>query len=335
MFWANVGFSGRMAPFLPGWGMDKSSESLRAKEHLLEPKNDAVETLHTVQDWIRWGASSFERGDLYYGHGTDNAWDDAAQLILWLVKTPWAKLDAILAARLTVQEREHAYQLIHERLITRKPAAYLTGEAYFAGLPFIVNEQVLVPRSPIAQLIEQQFQPWLEQSPKTVLDMCTGSGCIGIACAVAFPEAFVDLVDISAGALEVAEQNVVAYGLEQAVSLIESDGLQNVDNAYDLIVCNPPYVDAEDMAALPQEYCNEPELALASGPDGLDFTRQFLQNVNHRLKPGGVIVLEVGNSWEALEEAFPTVPFTWVDLPEGGHGVCVLTKAQLEAYKEV
>ncbi len=290
----------------------------------------AIAELETIRDWIRWGASQFNHAGLFFGHGTDNAWDEAATLVLWSLHTPWERLPAVEQARLTTDERQQIALLFRRRLQERIPAAYLTGEAWFAGLKFAVNEDVLVPRSPIAELIQQQFQPWLTREPQRILDLCTGSGCIGIACAHAFPEAQVTLSDISEAALTVARRNIRDHQLEDRVQVVHSDAFAKLHGqVFDLIVSNPPYVDAEDMAAVPAEYRAEPELALTSGSDGLDFTRRLLREAGAHLSPDGLLIVEVGNSWVALERAFPRIPFTWLEFEQGGHGVFALTAADL------
>lgn len=293
---------------------------------LVAPVND----LFTVKDWIRWGASMFNRAELFFGHGTDNAWDEAAVLVLWAIAQPWERLTLISDCRLTDDEKNVITYLFNQRIELRVPAAYLTGEAWFAGLQFKVTPDVLVPRSPIAELLAVGFEPWLTTYPTKILDMCTGSGCIGIACASYFDDAFVDLVDISTAALAVAEENIAKHDLGDRVRVIESDGFSALGRErYDLIVSNPPYVDAADLASMPAEYHAEPELGLASGHDGLDFTRTMLKEASKRLNPGGLLVVEVGNSWEALEEAYPEISFLWPEFENGGHGVFVLTQEQL------
>ena len=293
---------------------------------LVAPVND----LFTVKDWIRWGASMFNRAELFFGHGTDNAWDEAAVLVLWAIAQPWERLTLISDCRLTDDEKNVITYLFNQRIELRVPAAYLTGEAWFAELQFKVTPDVLVPRSPIAELLAVGFEPWLTTYPTKILDMCTGSGCIGIACASYFDDAFVDLVDISTAALAVAEENIAKHDLGDRVRVIESDGFSALGRErYDLIVSNPPYVDAADLASMPAEYHAEPELGLASGHDGLDFTRTMLKEASKRLNPGGLLVVEVGNSWEALEEAYPEISFLWPEFENGGHGVFVLTQEQL------
>ncbi len=243
--------------------------------------------------------------------------------------------DEWLAARLTRTERQQVVASLRRRIDERIPAAYITGQAWFAGLPFVVDERVLVPRSPLAELIEKRFEPWLIQSPKRILDMCTGSGCIGIACATAFADADVQLSDISWDALAVAEENIQRHNLEERVFALHSDGFAALHGqVFDLIVSNPPYVDAQEMASLPDEYRAEPELGLASGIDGLDFTRQLLAGAGEHLSETGLLVVEVGYSWPALVAAYPQLPFTWVKFERGGEGVFVLSAQDLRAARE-
>lgn len=293
--------------------------------------------LVTLRDYIRWGASQFNAASLFFGHGTDNAWDEAAQLVLYALHLPvQASNPHWFDARLTMAERRAVVELLERRIHERIPAAYLTGEAWFAGLKFRVDERVLVPRSPIAELIEQGFEPWLQHLPEKVLDLCTGSGCIGIACAYAFPEADVDLSDISPDALAVAQCNIKEHQLQDRVRAVQSDlfaGLQG--QVYDLIVSNPPYVDREDLAAMPAEYHAEPALGLASGDDGLDFTRRLLGEACEHLTPEGLLVVEVGNSQPALERTFPDLPFTWLEFAQGGQGVFVLSATDLQDWQSV
>lgn len=294
--------------------------------------DEAIAELVRVRDWIRWGATEFSRAELFFGHGTDNAWDEAAVLVAWALHVPWERLAGVQDAALTSSERRKIADLFERRISERVPASYLTGEAWFAGLKFSVDEHVLVPRSPIAELIQNRFEPWLAREPEKVLDLCTGSGCIGIACAYAFPDARITLSDISEQALAVADKNVQAHHLTDRVELVKSDAFAALQNeVYDLIVSNPPYVDAEDMAAVPPEYRAEPELALASGGDGLDFTRRLLHEAAQHLTEDGLLVVEVGNSWVALEQAFPQIPFTWLEFENGGHGVFALTAHDLRA----
>lgn len=295
--------------------------------------NSICQELVTVRDWIRFGATQFTKAELFFGHGTDNSWDEAIQLILWVTRMPWDRLEHIVDSRLTAEEKEQVLALYRQRIEQRLPAPYLTGVAYFAGLEFNVNRDVLIPRSPIGELIEQGFEPWLAEEPMRILDLCTGSGCIGIACAMAFPGALVDISDVSTAALSVARSNIAKHQLQEQVNAIESDLFSAIDHSYDLIVSNPPYVDAADMASLPKEFQVEPPLALESGDDGLDFTRRLLREAEHYLHDEGLLVVEVGNSWLALEQAFPNVPFTWLELEHGGHGVFVISKTQLVEHR--
>ena len=293
-----------------------------------------LDELLTLRDFIRWGASEFTAAELFYGHGTDNAWDEAEQLVLHAVHLEPPLDGEWLSARLTRPERERVLANLQRRIQERIPAAYITGKAWFTGLPFHVDERVLVPRSPIAELILKRFEPWLIQPPQRILDLCTGSGCIGIACAYAFPDAEVQLSDISWDALAVAEENIQLHNLEDRVFALQSDGFANLQGqVFDLIVSNPPYVDAEDMASLPDEYHAEPELGLASGEDGLDFTRQLLAQAVDHLTETGLLVVEVGNSWPALASAYPDLPFIWVEFERGGHGVFVLSAQDLRAAR--
>ena len=292
--------------------------------------SEAAKDLKSTRDFLRWLVSAFNRAELFYGHGTDNAWDDALQLVNHVLALPPEGDQRFLDARLTSSEKQHILSLARRRIEERVPVPYLTGEAWFAGLAFYVDERVLIPRSPMAELIEQQFHPWLASEPERVLDLCTGSGCIGIACAYAFPEAEVDVSDICEDALAVAETNIHRHGLEGRVHSRLSDLFEGLGDArYDLIVSNPPYVDAEDMADMPAEFRHEPALALASGTDGLDFTRRLLTEAAGHLTDDGILIVEVGNSWPALDEAFPELPFTWLEFERGGDGVFLLQRRDL------
>ena len=296
-----------------------------------------ISDVKTLRDIIYFGAAAFEVASLYYGHGTDNALDEAAFLAFFALKEPQDFSDEKLDMPLSDENIATVNNLFQKRIETRKPAAYLTHEAWFAGYPFYINENVLVPRSPIAELIEEQFQPWISPEKVTrILDLCTGSGCIAIACAMAFPDAEVDAADISKAALEVAEKNKIKHQLENRLNIIESDLFSNLsDKRYDLIVSNPPYVDAEDMANLPDEYRHEPELGLTAGDNGLDLVIPMLRDAIHHLNPDGVLIVEVGNSEHALTELFPEVPFMWLSFEYGGEGVFMLDAKDIEKFHDV
>lgn len=290
--------------------------------------------LTSIADFIRYSFSKMNAAKLFFGHGTDNAWDESVALVLQSLNLPWDFARDLWTCALTDDECQLVLGNIEARISKRTPLAYLTKQAYFCGLKFYVDERTLVPRSPIAQLIEGGFQPWLLEEPKRVMDLCTGSGCIGIASALLFDDAQVDLLDISADALEVAQTNIEQYELEDRVTAIESDCFSGLDETYahqyDLIVSNPPYVDANDIASMPKEFHQEPMLGLASGVDGLDFTKVMLAQAPRFLSENGILIAEVGNSWQALEAAYPNVEFTWLDFEHGGHGVFMLTADQLK-----
>ena len=297
----------------------------------------AASELRTVNDLVRWGASQFNKSDIYFGHGTNNAIDEALALVLFGLNLEHGLPNELMAARVTQTEREAVIELLKRRIEEKLPAAYLTNEAWFAGLKFFVDERVLVPRSPIAELIESGFEPWIDSSQvHSVLDLCTGSGCIAIACAYAFPEAEVDAVDISEDALAVARINTDKHHLSGQMNLLKSDVFnQLTGQTYDVIVSNPPYVDAQDMNALPHEFTHEPTLGLEAGEDGLDIVIRILREARAHLNPGGILVVEVGNSQHALMEKYPEVPFMWVEFARGGDGVFVLDYSTLRQYSGV
>lgn len=290
--------------------------------------------MSTVRDYLRWTITSFKHADIYFGHGTDNAIDEAFALLQHILGFPLENDDVFLEARLTTQEKCDIQAMVGRRIDERVPLPYLTGQAQFAGLNFRVDPRVLIPRSPIAELIEQGFSPWLQVSNVTaVLDLCTGGGCIGIACAHYFEDAQIDLADLSEEALSVAEDNIRQYDLTHRVSAVQSDLFSHLQGkTYQLIVSNPPYVDSEDLAAMPAEFSHEPSMALGSGEDGLDITRNILANAADYLTDDGILVVEVGNSGMALEHAYPDVPFTWVEFEHGGHGVFVFSRHELLQY---
>jgi ribosomal protein L3 glutamine methyltransferase len=288
----------------------------------------------TILDYIRFGITQASMADLYYGHGTDNARDDILALILGSLLLPFDCDPVFYQARLTSDEKQMLADLLSRRIIDKVPVPYLTNEAYFCDLSFYVDERVLIPRSPIAELIKEQFSPWIDSDKvERVLDLCTGSACIAIACSHAFPDALIDAVDISPEALEVAAINQENYGLQEVLTLIESDCWLNVPKVkYDLIVSNPPYVGHEEMQSLPEEYHHEPQLALETDNNGLAIVEKILANAHDYLSEHGILVVEVGASDEALVELYPQVPFVWLDFEHGGHGVFLLTRQQLQEH---
>lgn len=289
----------------------------------------------TVREWVLFAERRFIAADLYFGHGTDNALDEAAWLVSAALRIESDRLDAESGRVPTHEQRNKILELIDARATQRKPLAYLLNQAWFAGLRFYVDERVLVPRSLIGEFILDGFQPWV-QAPRVqrVLDLCTGSGCIAVALAQAFPEARVDATDLSVAALEVARINIAAHGLENRVAAIQSDLFAALGaHRYDLIVTNPPYVDAADMASLPAEFRHEPAQALAAGRQGLDLIVPILAQAADRLNPGGVLVAEVGNSCQALQAAFPEVAFTWLTDSNGDESVFLLTAEDLDRQR--
>ncbi len=293
-----------------------------------------LDGVDSLRDAILASQAYLEEAGVWFGHGTDNALDEAAWLVSHALRLAPDFAEEALSQPLNEAEKQEVSALLRRRVGERLPAAYLTGKAWFAGLPFYVDERVLVPRSPIAELIASEFRPWLApERVERVLDLCTGSGCIAIATACALPQAQVDASDISAAALDVALRNVGEHNLEDRVHLFESDLFSALaGRRYDLIVSNPPYVDAEDMAALPNEYRREPELGLAAGSDGLELVIPMLRDAVEYLQPEGVMIVEVGNSAEALSQRFPHIPFTWLDFEYGGEGVFLLEARQLSDY---
>ncbi|MDO6442460.1 MULTISPECIES: 50S ribosomal protein L3 N(5)-glutamine methyltransferase [unclassified Marinobacter] len=292
-----------------------------------------IDDLHTVRDYLRFASSQFSASRVFFGHGTDNVWDEAVQLVMRSLHLPLENNTLFLDARLTRGERELVLERIRRRIEERVPMAYLLGEAWFMGMPFHVDERVLVPRSPIGELIENGFQPWLGDKPVgRVLDLCTGSGCIGIGVASVFEEAHVDLSDISQDALAVAASNIELHELSDRVRTIQSDVFASISGKYDIIVSNPPYVDAEDLADMPEEFHHEPALGLAAGNDGLDIAHRIIAGAAEHLTPGGLLVVEVGNSWVALDEAYPDLPFTWLEFSNGGDGVFAIAEQDLRQW---
>lgn len=290
----------------------------------------------TVAAMLKFGQTTFESQGIHFGHGTTCAWDEAVCLLSFALDLPPSPGRSVLAQVLSMDEQLKIKALFERRISERIPAPYLTGQAWFCGLPFIVDQRVIVPRSPIGALIGERFQPWCKTQPIQILDLCTGGGCIGIACAYAFQDAQIVLTDISADAIAVATMNIAGHDVGDRVTAVVSDLFAGLDSEkrFDLIVSNPPYVDLDDLASMPEEYQYEPALALASGNDGLDFTRRLLREAEHYLTQDGVLVVEVGNSSQALGLAFPMVPFVWIDFDEGDGGVFMLTREELVEHRE-
>lgn len=288
----------------------------------------------TIIDFLRFGLSCVNASDVFYGHGTDNAWDEVVALVYGTLSLPFDVDPMLLQAQVSEEERAKLVKNLELRIVERIPVPYLTNEAYFCGLPFYVNQHVLIPRSPIAELIEHQFSPWVtSEEVNRVLDLCTGSGCIAIACCMAFPDAEVDAVDVSSEALEVASTNAIRHQVTERLRLIESDLFENLSNVtYDIIVSNPPYVSMEEILSLPAEYTHEPQLGLLAEDNGLAIVERILRQAHRYLSENGILVVEVGNSEEALVEAYPEVPFTWLEFERGGEGVFLLTREQLLNY---
>jgi len=294
--------------------------------------SEASASLKTVRDCLRFAVSRFNEGELFFGHGSGNAYDEAAYLILHTLNLPLDRLEPFLDARLTQSELYDVLDIIERRTEQRIPAAYLTNQAWLGDLSFYVDERVIVPRSFIAELLREQLAPWISDAERVsnVLDMCTGSGCLAILAAHAFPDAHIDAVDLSADALDVAQYNVTDYALESRISLIESDLFGKLaGKRYDLIISNPPYVDAHAVATLPHEYKYEPKLALGSGTDGLNATRAILEHAGEHLTSNGILVVEIGHNRDVLEAAFPSLPFTWLEVSAGDEYVFLLHKNDL------
>lgn len=292
----------------------------------------AAEELFTIRDWLRFTVSRFEESGIFYGHGTDNAYDEAVWLVMSTLHLPHDTLINFLDASLTEQERRQVAHLIERRVTERIPTAYLLREGWLRGYKFYVDERVIVPRSHIAELLEEQLVPWVEYPEKitSAADICTGSGCLGILLADAFPEAAIDVIDISPDAITVANINIANYGLQGRVTAIESDMFKALKGkTYDLIISNPPYVDAPSMATLPQEYRNEPQMALGSGVAGLNHTRTLLREAPKHLNKDGLLVVEIGHNRDALLEAYPDLSFTWLEVEAGDEFVFLLSKEQL------
>ena len=297
--------------------------------------SEAEAELSNLLDFARWSMSQFNLSGIYFGHGTDNSWDEALSLIAHVLHLPQPIHEDFFSARLTTSEKRDVIALVKTRIEQQIPLPYLTNQAWFAGLPFYVDERVLVPRSPFAELLADRFASFIESEPAHILDMCTGSGCIAIAAAHVFQEASVDAVDISEDALAVAEFNVHQHQVTDRVFPIRSNLFENLQGQqYDLIICNPPYVDAEDMADMPAEYHHEPELGLAAGNEGLDLVDIILEQAAAHLSDNGWLFVEVGNSLVHMPEAYPDLPIHWVNLEQGGIGIFAIDKSSLENWNE-
>ena len=294
--------------------------------------NSATDELLTIRDWLRWAVSRFTEAGLFYGHGTDNAWDEAVWLVLATLHLPRDTLEPWLDARLTKSERLTLLNNLQQRVVHRLPTAYLVQEAWLGRFRFFVDQRVIVPRSYFAELLEDGFSPWIEdaESIGTALDLCTGSGCLAILMAHAFPNATVDAIDLSPDALAVTRRNISDYGLGDRVQAIQSDLFGTVKGKrYDLIISNPPYVTAAAMDALPAEYRHEPAVALAAGEDGLDVVRRILAEAREHLNPAGILAIEVGHNQDLLEAAFPDLPAVWLDTEHAEGKIFLLTRDDL------
>lgn len=295
-----------------------------------------MQNLQTILDWIRYATSQFQYHSdakaLYYGHGTDNAMDEAAALVLGILSLPYDYPAIYWQARVTTAEQSALAQALEQRISARIPVPYLTKRTLYGGLDFYVDERVLIPRSPIVELIEKNYAPYHEGEITRILDLCCGSGCLGLVAKSYLTDVEVVLSDIDADALEVAAINAKRFGVEDEIELVQGDGLSGVVGTFDVIICNPPYVEHEEMAEIAPEYHHEPLHALVSGDDGLDFTRQLLKQAADYLNDDGILILEVGMTGQLLEEAFPYCDFEWVEFERGGVGVCVIRADELHAW---
>jgi len=298
---------------------------------------DIITTLQTIRDYIRWGASQLSEKDVFLGHGIATPLHESAALVLHAIHQPYNLDESYMGAVLTTEERRKILNLFNQRISERKPVAYLTNEATFAGLSFYVDQRVLVPRSPIAELIEQRFAPWVDEDQVfNVLDLCTGSACIAIACAYAFPEAQVDAVELSDDAIEVARINIEKHDLTEELGLYQSDLFNELPKKqYDVIVTNPPYVAIQEWEELPAEYHKEPEMGFTGGVSGLDLVVRILADANEFLSEQGVLIIEVGSSAETLQQLFAEIPFYWLEFERGGDGVFLLTAEQVQQYHKL
>lgn len=306
------------------------------EESASAPTGHPTEVLATPADYIRWAASRFAAADLYHGHGFDNALDEAFYLVRQTLSLPHEVPEVYLRAQLLPAERDRLYALIERRVTTRDPVAYLTGEAWFCGLRFRIDERAIVPRSPMAELIAEGFAPWVGAPPERVLDLCAGCGCIAIATAMAFPEAEIHAVELDPDACALMEANIADYGLEDRLHAHKGDLFAPLagEKTFDLIVSNPPYVPEAEWEALPEEYHREPKDALAAGEDGMAVVARLLDEAPQWLSPSGVLICEIGGSVAEFEARFPQLPVYWPELENGGSGVFVIDRAQLVAWQQ-
>ena len=299
------------------------------------PSFEELKPLSTITDWIRFTASQMERAGCFYGHGFTDPLNEAQFLVLRALQLDWDTAAIFFNAIILADEKKALYALIQQRCVAKIPTAYLLEEAWFFNEPFKVTKSVLIPRSPIAELIEARFEPWLADEPRNILDMCTGSGCIGIAMARIFPNCHVDISDLSADAINIAVENITAKDLGYQIDVYQGDLFASLPEVkYDLIVSNPPYVDEEDISDMPAEFAHEPRMGLAAGDDGLDIVRHILSDAPHYLTEEGWLICEVGNSAVTLMDAFPDVSFQWPEFSLGGHGVFVISAAELKKHHQ-
>ncbi len=312
--------------------MTHDHDTAHEDEHDHEHEHGPLAELVTVRDWLRYAVTRFNRAGCYFGHGLPDAYDEAVYLVLHTLALPLDRLEPFLDACIPGDEREAIYEVIEKRAVDKLPAAYITGEAWLGDFRFEVDPRVIIPRSYFAELLENGFAPWIQDAEEVTaaMDMCTGSGCLAILMAHAFPNAHITAVDISQDALDVAAANIAAYGLEDRITLVKSDGFASVpEQRFDFILSNPPYVTREAMEALPAEYLHEPGLALGSGEDGLDLVRKLLADAPRYLASEGLLAIEVGHNREIVEEAFPTLSPTWLSAPSGDDKIFILEAGQL------
>ncbi len=303
---------------------------------LMQQFEEASWELHTIRDFIRFAVSTLNTAEVHLGHGSDDPFEEATAIVMYNLNMHWDADPEILDARLLSFEKKAILEMLKQRVFERKPVGYLTHIAYFCDLPFYVDERVLIPRSPIAELIQRRFDDYLQDDPESILDLCTGSGCIAIALAEVYPNAVIDAVDLSEDALEVAAVNVETHEVEHQVMLIRSNLFEQIeDQMYDLIVCNPPYVSSGSMADLPEEYGFEPEMALEAGRDGLVLVRRILAEAGNHLNEAGILILEVGESRWNLEQEYREIDFNWLEFECDAEGVLVLTQQELLEYRPI